>query len=56
MASDGQSAPEEEPTRVIPAMAEEEPGDPRREYEEQLDPEVTQRFENLQFGRDYEIT
>ena len=56
MASDGQSAPEEEPTRVIPAMAEEEPGDPRREYVEQLDPEVTQRFENLQFGRDYEIT
>jgi len=24
-------------------------------YEEELDPDATQRFEHLQFGRDYEI-
>jgi len=52
-------APAPEETILFTPVAEEYPKaedeeEKEEEYEE-LDPDVTQRFENLQFGRDYEI-
>ena len=47
----------EETAVFTPVVVEEEPAAEVEEevYEEELDPDVTQRFENLQFGKDYEI-
>ena len=51
------AAGEEETAVFTPVVVEEEPAAEVEEeiYEEELDPDVTQRFENLQFGKDYEI-
>ena len=46
----------EETAVFTPVVVEETVEEEEEEtYEEELDPDVTQRFENLQFGRDYEI-
>ena len=46
----------EEPAVFAPVVEEEIVEEDEEEvYEEELDADVTQRFENLQFGRDYEI-
>ena len=57
------SEPEKEPSvsdtavfaPVEEELREEEPGEEESVYEEELDEDATQRFSNLQFGRDYEI-
>lgn len=56
--SSASSAPAEEPVKEEPeveASPEEQAVPAAAVYEEQLDPSVTQRFENLKFSRDYEI-